>query len=68
MFIFVLVEAKFDTMSTKEIKALESGLLKQRRVAGRSKKAASKVLKELNIFHLLVPKGSQKDGNEAVVR
>ena len=54
-------------MSTKEIKILESGLLKQRKEVGRSKKAATKLLKELDIFHLLVPKGSQKNQEEVAV-
>ncbi len=47
-------------MSKAEIKRLEEAILKQRKQVGSSKRAAEKLLKKLEIYDILVPKGSQK--------
>jgi hypothetical protein len=47
-------------MSKAEIKRLEEALLVQRKQVSSSRVAAEQLLKKLDIYHLLEPKGSQK--------
>jgi hypothetical protein len=47
-------------MNKKDYKDFEAAILKQRKEVSSSKKAAKKLLTELGIFHLLVPKGANK--------
>lgn len=47
-------------MYEKEYKEALAALKKQRKEVSTSKKAAKKLLTDLGIFHLLVPKGTQQ--------
>ena len=51
-------------MSSKEIKAFETALRKQREEIVGSKTAAKKFLTDLGVFQILVPKGT----NQAVLK
>jgi hypothetical protein len=48
-------------MNKKDYEALREALQKQRKEVTTSKKAAKKLLTDLGIMHILVPKGTSKE-------
>lgn len=55
-------------MSLKELRELEKSLENQRQLIKSDKSASASLLQELNIFHLCVPKESQKASKKVVAR